>query len=637
MPLSDTRWKEKGLNNAENFEYACHYLTSVLAVFEYLNTPIVRKYLRDTYNLIYDHWVSLDTLLNASREKDGKPRVSVARLWTIYMSTHLDVMAQRAHAWVTAHGEALRAPQLQGLLDHHTPPELTEPDRLQWRFMDNMHVLMEIGVKADHLIMIPMKGYKGYAELYPERIAAAAALGELGVGDHQRRGRAYAARMKARSHEIRFESMMPWNHQDDGRPSGERYRELGMQQIQAQNEVRELLRGVSVPLPREPWIDSCLASRDKVPADRKIEYGLMIYRLTYGQSEAEWVEFVQKLEAHMSNWGDGQTDSHLLKPHLKLCWVDGKENEIAEGDVEAAKRLVLAPLCAYMNASNESDRHFNKTNEDSDSNGILQMRSNVFLAIDSASFDSYTTKSYRAATSLVLAGDFSGFVLAVDAGYDPKEGIERPDESPGYTGQMRVLGSLVWGDLYALFASQSALLEDLWPLAMDHPNQVYVGPTAPLQVFIWRKQNAARWIILREVVEYAKRKLGMTTSSTSASAPGGLSSSANASTEPPRPAQTSQAAEIPNPFAAYSDSTNVQLRQIMLREFRRYLRQQGADRQAVMVDEMLDTPPGGNINVARLEQRMIADLERRQQQQRDGIDPDDADETDAGLPECPPQ
>lgn len=82
----------------------------------------------------------------------------------------------------------------------------------------------------------------------------------------------------------------------------------------------------------------------------------------------------------------------------------------------------------------------------------------------------------------------TGFVLAVDADYDAEEGIERPDESPGYNGQMRVLGSLVWGDLYALISSQSTHLDGLWPLAMNHPNQVYHGPTLPWNVEIkpWR-------------------------------------------------------------------------------------------------------------------------------------------------------
>lgn len=138
----------------------------------------------------------------------------------------------------------------------------------------------------------------------------------------------------------------------------------------------------------------------------------------------------------------------------------------------------------------------------------LKLQQNAFLAVDSASFASYTTDTYEATSSDFLPGDFAGFVLAVDPKFDPKEGISRPDESPGYQGQMRILGSLVWGDMFALLESQSAQLEDMWPLAIDHPNQVYVGPTVPLQVFKWRAQNAIRWNFLREGLNYAKRALG---------------------------------------------------------------------------------------------------------------------------------
>ncbi|KAJ5923746.1 hypothetical protein N7454_008991 [Penicillium verhagenii] len=624
IPLSDQRWKEKRLDDPSNFEYAIHHLTAVVAVFEYLNTPIVRGYLRDTFNYIYDHWASADTVLNARRLANGQfQRVSIAKLWTMYMSVHFEVMAQRAHGWVSRHVEALRAPQLQGLRDHQNMTSVGGPDRLQWRFTDHLHVLLETAVKADYLVMIPMDGYKGYAELYPER---AAKSGDLHAGDVQRRGPAYAAKMKARSHQIMFDSMMPWNDDGNGRgqTSGEGFAQSAMQQVQAQEEVREEMRGAPGPLPREPWISSALSGVDNSEGEKKTEFGLKIYRLTYGQSEAEWSDFVQKFEAHASDWGDGQTGCHVLKPYLRLVWVDGKEHGIAEGDIEAAKR------------------HFNKENEDSSENEGLRIQENVFLAVDSASFDSYTTNSYRAATTLVLAGDFKGFVLAIDPDFDPEEGIERPDESPGYTGQMRILGSLIWGDLFGIIRSQSALLEDLWPLAIDHPNQVYVGPTTPLQVYTWRKQNAARWIGLREVIEYAKRKMGMSTSSTSGSAGADTPVSTTASTETPQPGSEPEQARGATPNSGPElDPIHQGLRQAMLQDFQMYLRQHGADLEARVVGEMLNHPPGQEIDYAQMGQRFRNNMEtrrRQRQQQQEGEGDRNGEDQDAenGTDDVPP-
>ncbi|KAJ5994618.1 hypothetical protein N7451_010342, partial [Penicillium sp. IBT 35674x] len=153
----------------------------------------------------------------------------------------------------------------------------------------------------------------------------------------------------------------------------------------------------------EPWIASKLYLIES--AEEKEDSGLAIYRLTYGQTDSEWLEFVQKLEAHISDWGMGQM---AVKP----------------------------------------------------SNFIRIIRHRIL---------------WRPASTM-LSRDFAGFVCAIKL-FDPKEGASRPEESPGYPGQMRVVGSLV--------ESQSAGLQELCPLAMHHPNKVYVGPIAPLQLCSW--------------------------------------------------------------------------------------------------------------------------------------------------------
>lgn len=84
-------------------------------------------------------------------------------------------------------------------------------------------------------------------------------------------------------------------------------------------------------------------------------------------------------------------------------------------------------------------------------------------------------------------GDFGGFVTAVEANFDPSDPGDHADESPGFTGQLRVLGGLVWSDLYALAQAQVAYPEDLWPLAMSHPWKVFVGSTVPAQRQAWKK------------------------------------------------------------------------------------------------------------------------------------------------------
>lgn len=93
---------------------------------------------------------------------------------------------------------------------------------------------------------------------------------------------------------------------------------------------------------------------------------------------------------------------------------------------------------------------------------------------DNASISSYSSPaSEPVSPTAPCAG---GFILAVDADFDPEEGLGRAGESPGYEGTLKVRGSLLWDDLAALVATQTQHLSDLWPLALKHPQRVYVGP-----------------------------------------------------------------------------------------------------------------------------------------------------------------
>lgn len=200
--------------------------------------------------------------------------------------------------------------------------------------------------------------------------------------------------------------------------------------------------------------------------------------------------------------------------------------------------------------------------------------------MDDVSFGSYTTDDYTVASPLPLRGDFTGFVLAVDADYDPNEPCERADESPGYHGQMRILGSLVWGDLFSMFSAQAAMLEDFWPLALDHPNQVYAGPSVPLTVSDWRMQNGIRNMLLRQTVEYVKAKMDGTAPELPSQPAGNARSTLSAADEP--------------------------MRQYMMSNFVNWLRDRNHTRGAIVAEELMRARPGQDADHERIRQRMDA-------------------------------
>ncbi|OQE40994.1 hypothetical protein PENCOP_c005G07987 [Penicillium coprophilum] len=607
IPLSDQLWQEKGLDGPEHFDFACQHLTAVIAVFQYLNEPTVRLYLRDTFNYIYDHWTALDTVLNKRREEQGKKRVSVAALWTSYMIAHFEMMTERAHRWITVHVNTLRAPLMRALLEYRRPGGEGlggEPDAVQWKITDSLYMLTEITGHADFTIMIPMNGYKGYFADPPRT-----GPGALHAANLLTRSKAYHERLKVLTREALPRHAAEWRGLTP--TSGQVYHATSRSQIEGQNKLRKEVRGAPLePVPREPWIASTVSRIESgKKRGKKEKYGLAVYRLTYGQTESEWTEFVRKVEAHVSDWGKGQTGSSAIKEHLKLHWLDGKELNILEGDIDAAKQ------------------HFKTIKDGNDDWSRLQC--DAFLVVDSASFASYTTNSYSPATSQLIPSEFTGFLLAIDPVFDPKEGIQRPEESPGYSGQVRILGSLVWGDLYSLQAAQTFLLEDYWPLACEHPNMVYVGPTIPLQRFIWRHHNEMRWTLLRAVIDHVKRNPempAMPSAQAQARAPPPTASTATPST-PSTPSSTLPAERSP---------LNSALRAYMLTEFQRYLRHQGQPRQAAIVDELLHLQPGEEPDGARIRQLVDAEDERQEQRRRDGLG-EDEETLDEYQPECPLQ
>ncbi|RHZ62027.1 uncharacterized protein CDV56_108605 [Aspergillus thermomutatus] len=577
IPFCEQRWKEKGLDRKDNFDVACQHLSAVCAAFEYLNQPKVMENMRDTFNLIWEHWRELEVMVNRQRGEKQQPSVSVTSLWTTFMTAHIEVMTERAHRWVTVKVSALRPPLLD-TLRWHRPVDLDVVDRVQWRTTDALHMLAEITSVADYGIRIPMDGYKGYtAPAAPPNIPPA-----LRSTNWSERGKAYSQRLKQVSHAARYQRIMQarargeTHHVAD--PAG--LHQTALDQINSQHQLRREVRGNPIePVPREPWIMRSLNQIEN-PNDRTRGFGLAVYRLTYEQSDAEWNACRQKIEQHIADWGRGQTGSSALKPYLKLHWMDGRALGIPEGDVEGARKHFHDLGLSSFDAQD-------------------QVNDRMFLVVDEPSVASYTGPSYSAALPTTRNGEYAGFVLAVDADWDAAEGPDRPDECPGYHGQMRILGSLVWGDLYAMHAAQSALLEDLWPLALDHPNTVYVGPVVPEEIRYWRLQNGLRNVCLRTVADYAHKKINGTpfpvapTQTIPLPAAHAGTGNAGPSTSPSNPPPESSQGQADN-----------QLRSYLLRAFYRHLRRHNRYREAAMVGEMLVTPPNQTPDMERLRQRM---------------------------------
>ncbi|RAH86811.1 hypothetical protein BO86DRAFT_394606 [Aspergillus japonicus CBS 114.51] len=402
-------------------------------------------------------------------------------LWAEYVPAVYEVMTRTAHAWVLAHLTRLKQRMLDEDLFDTGAVGQTDIEARVAKFYVRWRLLADITFQADAGFWMPLNGYKGYrvpteivaglhhpqinefAEVYPRRhsevltaqVQAVPELQTSSTGENSEENKISSALLRLR----RFMSAV----------------------TVAEDQVRLELRGSLSPplteLPPAPWIERalrvCTEAMSGLPEDAEAQtIGFAVYRAAYHNiSDEEWEVVKAKVEEQVAAWGVGEPGAEEEKPLLKLRWFDCRELGIDPKDTEAVRRLVPRPLF-----------HFR----------ILRTQHPLLNQLSFLMLDPWSASSYIRTDQDRLPRDFRPHLLAVDAEFAPS--LIPEAVSPGYTGQMRILGNLVWSELYAMSMMQSAQLWDLWPLAAEHPQKVYTGAVVPSQIQEWREQNRLpRW------------------------------------------------------------------------------------------------------------------------------------------------
>ncbi|PWY95936.1 hypothetical protein BO94DRAFT_507372 [Aspergillus sclerotioniger CBS 115572] len=484
VPMSAARWQDKGLSEREYFDTACEYLTAVITAFEYLNNHQVRANLRDGFNLISDHLGMFEEALNVKRRERGQKLLDLRGLWEEFIRAKYEVMTSRAHGWVVDRVKELQEKVIGEIC---ALPVMNEEEISQEmeKWTTKLFHVMEITSLADMTIWMPMEGYAGYQP--SEDVVAG--LRNPNLGDYRKN---YSDKLQAivwpRMEQLIQEQLSKQPDDSNGQSPESRAKRFAVNTI-AQDDLRQEIRGPAPVLVPEAWIQRILHFHElsqSVEEEVRMSEGLAIYRLAYQVSDAEWEACKGKLEAHLASWGAGVDKAEEVKPLLKIHWFDGKELGFGDHDIDAAKKHYLE--------IRDSDAYVQKLQHD------------VFLVADGWSIASYKESGFHSPTKAMLPGDFQGHILAVDASFDPAAPNEHAEESPGFDGQMRILGNLVWSDLYAMLALRCGGLEDMWPLAMDHPQKAYTGLTVPLQRKEWAEENAITAAVMKPFLEHLKEK-----------------------------------------------------------------------------------------------------------------------------------
>ncbi|CAH0040792.1 unnamed protein product [Clonostachys rhizophaga] len=460
-PLSKRRWEDLDLDNPDNFRAACKYLAMTTDAFNYLNIPVIKSAMRDTHNSIYDELETFEKAINARRSVSGGQPLRLAALWYEFFNAHCSFIASRAHCWVIENIDRLRDGVLERM--ENLPPG-SDDEWLGGAFLelaDNIYDLTQNAAAADIGIYIPMDGYRGSgvesADSWEPNDSDKAPYREYPIESHpsvQKRTADYHARLK---YLTRVET---WRGRESQNPA---FGPGGMNatdpstfaigvvgqcrsQGQAQKSTRSEMRG-SMKLPdtigREMWIDEL---RQHISSGQ-LRTSFLVYRTCFDHSDDQWKLFKAKFEADVNDWGRDLEAIDDIKNLFKVQWVDARDTAESPIDIDGAKSKFreLVQSGAIPNGFHDG----------------------FFLAADKSSVDSY----------LNPGANQSGFIVAVDNNFDREDTSGyRMDETPGYDGQVRILGSLLWDDVSAQISRQSQYLEDIWPLAMQHDLQVYEGP-----------------------------------------------------------------------------------------------------------------------------------------------------------------
>ncbi|KAF9871495.1 hypothetical protein CkaCkLH20_11142 [Colletotrichum karsti] len=487
-PMSMTRWRQRGLDEPANFERACQHLCQVVDAFEYLNLPHSHYRRLKTHNEVWEACSNFQNALNEYRRRRFRGPVSVTALWEEYMVDYLQTVAARAHSWTLARIDELREVQLERLSRTTGATDGSLPSPEQMEILDRIHDLTGLTNQADTKIMLHTSGFRlqtltsavarikedwnGYAGEQPMTSFPS---------DMRLRSKIYGMRCKFLSHQHimnRLRSGTRPGEPSDPASLGEQCRSQVSQYKQARSE----LRGPPPQLGDEPWVAQVRLMLTMANRPVRI-WGFVGYRICYEHSDEEWKSFLDKFRKSVTVWGEGVDGAQSLKPMCKVRWLDGREHGIPEGDVEAAKQhykdYIKTPACE----------------------GFVPMAEQIFLVADKASIESHINPVEDNAEPVIPRGDLGSFILTARAPFpeDDVRGQRRggQDGQDEFDGTLRVLGSVLFDDFFALQTRHAVRLQELARMAKVHPRQVYVGPSVPMEREGWRDSGTWALTVLK--------------------------------------------------------------------------------------------------------------------------------------------
>lgn len=505
-PLSDRRWKEKGLDQPntsgppKNFLKAIDHLEKT-NVFLAFNISEVLSKMRKAYNKLYDILDHFDTVLAAYHTQQGlgalpHTRGKAADLWAEFFFNRVEYITTRTHQWYITHANALHAQLMEEL---RTAPPRTQPPPRRGNLIDIIHRKLDMlghqRRRAEYSILIPLTGFKNtlphWRHLsspplvnWTEHINAGGSLPiPAGSGTYPQDPIQRETVLINRHSYLITELVNAYYQESAIRGPGAgltREMDVAVRRLlwKALDQAASELRGTPLipsPIAEELWITNLRGFLTLPETARYTHWGWVAYRLDYSHSEEEWAAFLEKFTADVEKWfiEGNMLGSESVKSSMKITWLDGREFNIPENNIPAART------------------HYKFLQESKSPLVDKFLLPSAFLVADKNSVSSYLNPPVLPEQDYIDAADLLPHIVVAEGEFDTTRAGTDPG-APGYEGYVHVAGEMLMEDVFPGLFMSLYQLKDLWNVAGSHPTGLYLGVWAQYQKTFWGTFNKLR-------------------------------------------------------------------------------------------------------------------------------------------------
>lgn len=474
------------MDDPANYRNLFELMKDILALFKWYNDESVLKATRESFGWMVEKYVEFEQAANLRRQQQGiEERLDLAGMWAEYWAATWEIMSNQTHRWIVERVDEI---QSRAFAEYCEALGAAGSDDMAIReagkkYYECVQDLRGILTGIDYTIGIPMTGFRGYTssgsvtdlpwterrDLYMELLGSTSFTHQAAILEAQDKAEAEEA-----SRPMTFAESVDIMGQLT-KPAHPRFRDtenlIGhyMEGKLNRDETRSAFRGELKPSSEEYWITILKDRMDFYLENKKGDdraahrWGFVVYRLTYDQTEEEWTAFQEKFQADISRSGKWIAGSDTIMERAGINFIDGREVGIAEGDIEGARRHFKRAFTMTMLPT------------------LGRLWTQDFFVVDQQSYQSYAEppkEEIRPPPPYGPGfGSNGGHVRLVDAVFDqlPQHVID--STSPGYKGEMKVLSTLIFEEVYPLLATMSLRPYGLWPVARLHGREVYIGTT----------------------------------------------------------------------------------------------------------------------------------------------------------------